>query len=46
MAVEPGEPTGLTKDLDQSTKTAIVFSWTAPTFEGGRPVEDYQINYD
>jgi hypothetical protein len=24
----------------------IVFSWTAPTFNGGKPVLDYRINYD
>lgn len=23
-----------------------MFSWTAPSFDGGKPVLDYRINYD
>lgn len=46
MAVEPAAPTNLLKDTELSTRDAIVFSWTPPTFEGGRVVQEYKINYD
>jgi hypothetical protein len=36
-------PTALTETVSMRSATSITFSWTAPTINGGAPVEDYRI---
>lgn len=46
MVLVPETPYGLTKDVAQSNKNVISFTWSAPLFDGGETITEYRVWYD
>jgi hypothetical protein len=42
-ATVPSDPTALTRDNANTSKTQVAFSWTAPSETGGLAIIDYTI---
>ena len=46
MVLVPDAPTNLAKDIANSNKDQITFTWDEAAFNGGKPVLDFKIWWD